>query len=95
MSRKGGVYILSGIVSFGTECKKHHDERVNHDYFDDEKPFSGVSNLKYGFNTNVGMYVDWIRQNSDYVGCKPSKILTCGQYYNRVTVVAMILIQIS
>ena len=85
ISRKGGAFTLIGISSFGNPCEDYKPAKaVNVDdylYYDEATPTTAPTTTThastepmYGIYTNVSNYVDWIVQNSDYTGCRRSRL---------------------
>ena len=75
MSSKNGRFTLAGISSFGKDCEFSSEaNRVKLDYADYEaSPEVDGDEPIFGIYTNVPMYTDWIKQNSDYIECELSK----------------------
>jgi secreted trypsin-like serine protease len=57
VSTKNGRFTLAGIVSAGMDFC---EKDVDNEKF-------------YGIYTNVANYVEWIKQNSDYMSCEYSE----------------------
>ena len=49
-----------------------YDENLDSEMNRDLKPTTEIQKKLFGVYTNVSAFDDWIRNNSDYTGCKPS-----------------------
>jgi hypothetical protein len=69
-------FTLVGITSFGILCKLRSQtsqtKQAEQSYEDYNETHS--NEFFYGIYTNVANYAEWIKANSDYQGCKNSKL---------------------
>ena len=80
MSRKGGIFSLVGISSIGNVCDDHEEysgKEIVLDYFDETATTEAISTdvLKFGIYTNVLSHLEWIKNNSNFIDCKPGKFI--------------------
>ena len=77
-NRHKGSFVLAGIVSFGLPCYEATGELLTneeYDFYDDATTKASVAqSRKYGIYTAVPQFVEWIKNNSNYLNSTISEL---------------------